>query len=150
MKNTSVFKYNLINTRGLTLVEMIIGITIIAMIALYFSPRFIQATHTMEHSRRNTTAATLANRELENLRSMKFDELVTFYEDIEGGGSSREIEEEVEVNNQRYQINTLFIPHDSVNDASVTAGFTIRVFVETDSMIQNESAEYSVQSFFAR
>jgi len=130
MKNPVAFKI-----RGLTLIEMIISIAILGMLALYFSPRFIQATRIMEHSRRSTMAANLANQEMEKLRSLNFDEINAMI----NGDPDPDASDSV---SSMYKINTFIIPHNG-------DGFTVKVLVEAESVIQDEPIKQSVQSYIA-
>lgn len=144
----SADSHHFINTKnGLTLAEMIIAIAIIGMLALFFSPRFIQATRMMEHSRRSNICANLANSEMEYLRSLDFDEI--------SGEIALEdppvkiITKEITVDNHIYNIKTIIIGH-STDESSELYGFTIRVIVETDKVIEDEPISQSVQSYISR
>ncbi len=121
---------------GLTLVEMIIAIAIIAMLALFFSPKFIQGTKMMEHSRRSSISINLANSEMEYLRSLDFDQ-------IESAGGIKNIT----VDNHVYDIETIIVPHIIVDEVD---GFTVSVQVGTNRVILDEPIQQTVQTYISR
>ena len=148
MKESSKSQRYIIGKSGLTLVEIIIAIAIIGMLALFFSPRFIQGTKMMEHSRRSNISANLANGEMEFLRSLDFAEINDEIAEIAEGDPLIKIKE-ITVDNHSYDIKTIIIGHN-VDGADGLDGFTVRVIVETDQVIQGEPIQQSVQSYISR
>lgn len=139
MKEPSNTQQIIICKKGLTLIEMIIAIAILGMIALVFTPRFIESTKMMEHSRRNNISANLANSEMEYLRSLDFEEII----ELAGGNP---LFKEITVDNHVYNIETIFVEykHDGLD------GFMVKVLVQTERVIHYEPIQQSIQSYISR
>lgn len=142
MKESSKIQRYSNGEKGLTLVEMIISIAIIGMLALFFSPRFIEGMRMMEHSRRSNISSNLANSEMEYLRSLDFDEITAL-------AGEDPINKEITVDKHIYDVKTIIIGHIA-DGTDGLVGFTIRVIVETDQVILDEPIRQSVQSYISR
>ncbi|MBM7622735.1 prepilin-type N-terminal cleavage/methylation domain-containing protein [Sporohalobacter salinus] len=70
-----VFKFNWQQERGMTLIEVLVGITILAVILISILGYFVRSTKVVSETEKRSIALNLAQKKMEELKGMEFDNL---------------------------------------------------------------------------
>lgn len=85
------------NKKGLTLLEVLLAVLILGIIVVSLAPLLVFSSHSAEYNRAKTEATNLANKKMEEIRALSFNEIGTL-----GGNPAGNIPQEETVKIGRY------------------------------------------------